>query len=284
MEYYSHQFDVPRLRVALWTGSCTFGGYINGTYKPTSRSDVYKAADNTWTRITDLPKLSVMSGSRGWKRHLSGGYPGTPTGGQIFATQDVWKYNVDAKTWTALRRSNAGLGSWRLDRELHHRRRGYQPRIKAITGSVARWRTQWQGATPLPNHAVIWRMLYWRKDSRHRSAGTDDNLVTQNPWMCGIQPNQTPGRQLVTKARSHSWGQPCDQQSYHRRRRRDRPPKLGVRRQAYDPLSIPGQLTPAYSTIFRRCLLISKFFTQPAALVNNIQSRALNARRYIALM
>jgi hypothetical protein len=37
------------------------------------------------------------------EEHLSsGGYPGTPTGGQRFATRNVWKYNVDTSTWTAM--------------------------------------------------------------------------------------------------------------------------------------------------------------------------------------
>ncbi len=34
--------------------------------------------------------------------YLAGGYPAKLTGGQRFATREVWKYNVDTNTWTAM--------------------------------------------------------------------------------------------------------------------------------------------------------------------------------------
>jgi len=103
-------------------------------------------------------------------------------------------------------------------------------------------------------------------------------MTTWSTKPVDVGSSQTPGRQLrFTKLGRIFSVKPCDQQSYHRRRRRDRPPKLGVGRQPtirclfpdsdpclqHDIQALPG-------------VLISKFFTQPAALVNNIQSRACN--------
>lgn len=81
-----------------------FGGYINTTYTPTRRADVYNPINNTWTRITDLPIGLTHSGTAvdGKNIYLAGGYPAKPTGGQSFTTQDVWKYNVETNTWSSM--------------------------------------------------------------------------------------------------------------------------------------------------------------------------------------
>jgi N-acetylneuraminic acid mutarotase len=81
-----------------------FGGYINTTYTPTRRADVYNPTNNTWTRIKDLPKGLTHSGTAvdGTHIYLAGGYPAKSTGGQSFATTDVWKYNVETNTWSSM--------------------------------------------------------------------------------------------------------------------------------------------------------------------------------------
>lgn len=81
-----------------------FGGYINTTYTPTRRADVYDPTNNTWTQITDLPKGLTHSGTAvdGTHIYLAGGYPAKSTGGQSFATTDVWKYNVETNTWSSM--------------------------------------------------------------------------------------------------------------------------------------------------------------------------------------
>jgi len=101
-----------------------FGGYINTTYTPASRSDAYNPANNTWTRIKDLPKGLTHAGTAvdGKNIYIAGGYPAKATGGQSFATRDVWKYNVDTNTYTALPLLPAARGGGALEllgRELH---------------------------------------------------------------------------------------------------------------------------------------------------------------------
>lgn len=101
-----------------------FGGYINTTYTPTRRADVYNPINNTWTRITDLPIELTHSGTAvdGKNIYLAGGYPAKPTGGQRFTTQDVWEYNVETNTWSSMpplpqARGSGGLEI--LNRQLH---------------------------------------------------------------------------------------------------------------------------------------------------------------------
>lgn len=105
-----------------------FGGYIKSTVKPFTRpirrADVYNPANNTWNRITDLPNPLTHTGTAvdGRDIYLAGGYPGTSTGGQRFATRKVWKYNVDTNAWTAMPLLPEARGSGELallGRELH---------------------------------------------------------------------------------------------------------------------------------------------------------------------
>jgi len=102
-------------------------GYINTTFNPTSRSDVYDPVNNTWARITDLPKPLSHVGTAvdGKDIYLAGGYVGKPTGGQIFYPRRL------EITWTRRPgppcshcRRHAGLGSGVGTSPL--RRRGYQ--------------------------------------------------------------------------------------------------------------------------------------------------------------
>lgn len=94
-----------------------FGGYINTTYTPTRRADVYNPINNTWTRIKDLPKGLTHSGTAvdGTHIYLAGGYPAKSTGGQSFATTDVWKYNVATNTWSSMPPLPEARGSGALE-------------------------------------------------------------------------------------------------------------------------------------------------------------------------
>jgi len=178
-----------------------------------------------------------MSGSVDGKDiYLAGGYPGTPTGD---ATQDVWKYNGREDLDRRLRCRRRGSGAL-LDRELHLSA-GYQTADKGDHCSAARWRTQWQGATRYPTTQSSGGCCTRRKDLHRRSAVL---MTTWSPKTrgCGIQPNQTPGRQrgsaegsvayfsnLVINNRIIVAGGEIDHQSS----------VSDVT--AYDPLSIPGQ-------------------------------------------
>lgn len=65
-----------------------FGGFVKSTVnpipRPISRSDVYNAANNTWTRIADLPNglTHTATAVDGRNIYLAGGYPAKPGGGQ----------------------------------------------------------------------------------------------------------------------------------------------------------------------------------------------------------
>lgn len=195
-----------------------FGGYIKSTVKPfttpTSRADVYKPANNTWKRITNLPNPLTHTGTAvdGRDIYLAGGYPGKPTGGQRFATQNVWKYNVDANTWTAMPPLPEARGSGELallGRELHFFGGVDANRVDqehhwslSLDGG-----TSWAPAAPLPNprshlgDAVIDGKIY-AIGGQH---GTDKDLVTQDSvhiWDPAYPDTWTTAASLP-RARSH---------------------------------------------------------------------------------
>jgi len=170
-----------------------FGGYIRSTVKPMlepiSRADVYDPVNNTWTQIKDLPKPLTHTGTAvdGRDIYLAGGYPGTPTGGQKFATKDVWKYNVDTNTWTSMAPLPQARGSGELalvGRELHffggvdsNRVDKGNHWVLPLDGGIS-----WTPAAPLPNprshlgDAVVGNKIY-AIGGQHN---TDRDLVTQN--------------------------------------------------------------------------------------------------------
>jgi N-acetylneuraminic acid mutarotase len=73
---------------------------------PYAHSEVYDPATNAWKRIKDLPKKLTHAGTaaEGRNIYLAGGYIGTGQTGwaQTFATREVWRYNVDSDTYTAM--------------------------------------------------------------------------------------------------------------------------------------------------------------------------------------
>lgn len=77
----------------------TFGGFFDGSYDVTGRSDAYDVSSDTWTRLADMPEPSthapaVVVGDTIW---LIGGYVGDHPGG---ATTHVWKYDISADSWS----------------------------------------------------------------------------------------------------------------------------------------------------------------------------------------
>jgi N-acetylneuraminic acid mutarotase len=102
-----------------------FGGYVDRTYRPTARADVYDPATDTWSRIADLPVGITHSGvaSDGRVIYFAGGYPaGTGGRSQVFATDDVFFYDPATDRYTDLPGLPArrGGGALALDgRTLH---------------------------------------------------------------------------------------------------------------------------------------------------------------------
>lgn len=171
------------------------GGYLDSTFKPTDRSDVYNPTDKSWTSIA--PLLTPLShgatavdetlDADGTDIYLAGGYVGTPTG-QVFATTDVWKYNVNANTWdNTLPELPQARGSGALEllgRDLHffggadiNRADKGDHWVLNLDGG-----TSWTPAASLPNprshlgDATLGGKIY-AIGGQH---GVDDNLVTQN--------------------------------------------------------------------------------------------------------
>jgi N-acetylneuraminic acid mutarotase len=102
-----------------------FGGFIEGTYGPVTRSDVYDPAANKWTRLADLPTRLTHAASAvdGTKVYLVGGYVGWgQLGQQDYGTTDVWVYDTVADTFSPGPSLPAprGAGSMvKIGRELH---------------------------------------------------------------------------------------------------------------------------------------------------------------------
>jgi N-acetylneuraminic acid mutarotase len=104
----------------------TFGGYIDGSYRPTARVDVYNPTTNQWTRLKDIPFPGIThSGTAvdGNFVYLAGGYPGHVGGPQTFSTTNVWKYDTVNDSWTMIQPLPSGRGAGalcRLNRTLYY--------------------------------------------------------------------------------------------------------------------------------------------------------------------
>ena len=82
-----------------------FGGYLDRTYRPTARADVYDPATNTWSRIADLPTGLTHCGtaSDGRVIYFAGGYPPGPNGHtQTFGTDHVFYYDPPTDSYIDL--------------------------------------------------------------------------------------------------------------------------------------------------------------------------------------
>jgi hypothetical protein len=101
-----------------------FGGYVDTTFKPTRRTDVYDPATNTWARVADMPVGSTHAGTvvDGNSVYFAGGYPETATF-QTYATTAVWRYDTVADAFTSMPALPVGRGGGALallGRELHY--------------------------------------------------------------------------------------------------------------------------------------------------------------------
>ncbi len=119
----------------------SFGGfdYTKTTFTPTSRSYVYDPIANRWTSIANLPYTPNGIGTDGKTYggvthagvttdatdiYFAGGYTSNTTGnGQIFGTNQVWKYNVASNTYTKLPNLPVAISAGQLEYlngKLHH--------------------------------------------------------------------------------------------------------------------------------------------------------------------
>jgi N-acetylneuraminic acid mutarotase len=99
------------------------GGYVDLTFRPTNRVDVYNPTTNAWSQLADMPERLSHSGRTNDDRYiyLAGGYPATATA-QTFATTNVWRYDTQTDTWSALKplpQARGGGALMLLGRTLH---------------------------------------------------------------------------------------------------------------------------------------------------------------------
>jgi N-acetylneuraminic acid mutarotase len=92
-----------------------FGGYVDTTFKPTSRGDVYDPAANQWTQVASLPFGVSHMGTVaiGDSIYFAGGYPATSTN-QTFSTTAVWRYDTTTNQFTDLPKLPAARGGGAL--------------------------------------------------------------------------------------------------------------------------------------------------------------------------
>lgn len=94
-----------------------FGGFENQQLEATSRVDVYDPATDTWRSEADLPGTPVthsgiaVAGREVW---IAGGFVGDSPGP---TTDAVWRYDVDADTWTPAPSLPEPRGACQLVRE-----------------------------------------------------------------------------------------------------------------------------------------------------------------------
>jgi N-acetylneuraminic acid mutarotase len=116
-----------------------FGGWTGPDLRATRRVDAYDPALDRWTRLADLPEpithvVPVCDGRTIW---FVGGFRGDK--GRYVTIDHVWKYDVDADTWSPgppLPAPRSGGGTVRIGRTLHYYG-GYGPDLE--TGSGRHW-------------------------------------------------------------------------------------------------------------------------------------------------
>ncbi|MBC8122045.1 MAG: hypothetical protein H7Y22_09435 [Gemmatimonadaceae bacterium] len=163
-------------------------GYIDSTYKPTKRSDVYNPASNSWARVADLPVATTHAGTAivGKDIYLAGGYAAKSNGSQAFSSKNVWKYDTAANSWTALPALPVARGSGalvELGGELHFFGGADSNRLDKGEHWFLRLNggTSWTSVAPIPDprshmgYASLGGKIY-AIGGQH---GIDANLVTQ---------------------------------------------------------------------------------------------------------
>ncbi|MBC8122365.1 MAG: hypothetical protein H7Y22_11065 [Gemmatimonadaceae bacterium] len=164
------------------------GGYVDSTYQPTRRSDVYDPANGRWTQLADMPVPTTHGGTAvvGKYIYLAGGYIGNTGGGQTFATTNVWRYDTGTNGWSAMPALPVARGSGALvmlGSELHffggadiNRKDRAEHWYLRLDGG-----TSWISAASVPNprshmgYASIGGKIY-AIGGQH---GVDGNLVAQ---------------------------------------------------------------------------------------------------------
>jgi N-acetylneuraminic acid mutarotase len=104
-----------------------FGGYniTSPAYEPTNASEVFDPATNTWTSLAPMPVGETHMGvaTDGASIFVAGGYTLAPGSiYQIFATSNVFKYNIASNTWSTYVTLPAARGAGAmvyLDGQLH---------------------------------------------------------------------------------------------------------------------------------------------------------------------
>jgi N-acetylneuraminic acid mutarotase len=82
-----------------------FGGYniTEPAYEPTAASEAFDPATNTWTSLAPMPAGETHMGvaTDGSSIYVAGGYTLAPNSiYQVFATANVFRYNIAANTWS----------------------------------------------------------------------------------------------------------------------------------------------------------------------------------------
>ena len=190
-----------------------FGGYVDTTFKPTRRSDVYDPATNRWSQIADLPfgVSHVGTAVVGNSVYFAGGYPATATN-QTFSTNRVWRYDTTTNQMIDLPNLPAPRGGGALvslGRELHFFGGSDQFRTDAaqhwaidLDNLAAGWTTR----APLPvatNHVagvVVGGMIYSIGGQQKQDAAAIQRADVQ---MYDPATNTWTARAPLPSARSH---------------------------------------------------------------------------------
>jgi N-acetylneuraminic acid mutarotase len=165
-----------------------FAGFT--TDGPVARSDVYDPAADAWTRIADMPRRLTHAGVTAVDRavYFAGGYIGTGNGfEQQFGTVEVWKYDVDANSYSRmpdLPVARAGGGLVALGRELHFFSGNNSARqdvgdhyVLNLDDPAAGWSTR--AALPNPRSHMGYVALGGKIYAVAGQTGNDEGLTTQ---------------------------------------------------------------------------------------------------------
>ena len=178
-----------------------FSGYTDSTSIPKSRTaNVYDTSTNTWSNLPDLPRPITHAGvaTDGENIYLAGGVVGGVNPGEaekINAINEVWRYNIANRTWSAMPALPQPRGAGELallGRDLHFFGGTGTDRY---TSASDHWvlslddSTSWIASAPLPNprnhlgDAVIDGKIYaiGGQDSHNEALTTQTSLHVWDP-------------------------------------------------------------------------------------------------------
>lgn len=105
------------MRASIGGKLYVLGGYVNGQYLSSPRFDVYDPNTNVWTQLGDMPQGLTHAGVANDSRYIyvAGGYTVNAAGtGQVFAVNNVRRYDTQTATWTSLKNLPAARGGGAL--------------------------------------------------------------------------------------------------------------------------------------------------------------------------